>query len=48
MYDVYEIRLIDLCLAPMCAVGKTLAFGGKMSEGFADIENQCFIARVDA
>ena len=52
MYDAYEISMENfhklICvLAPMCAVGQT-AFGGKMSRGFADIESQCFIARIDA
>lgn len=52
LFDKYELSFDNfhklICdLAPMCAVGQT-AFGGKMSRGFADIESQCFIARVDA
>jgi hypothetical protein len=52
LFDKYEISFDKfhnlICdLAPMCAVGQTV-FGGKMSRGFADVESQCFIARVDA
>ena len=52
LFDVYEIsmdsfhRLIS-DLAPMCEVGQS-PLSGKKSRGFADIENACFIARVDA
>ena len=52
MYDVYEISMESfhklICgLAPMCEVGQS-PLSGKKSRGFADIENACFIARVDA
>ena len=52
MYDVYEISMESfhklICgLAPMCEVGQS-PLSGKKSRGFADIERQCFIARVDA
>ena len=52
MYDAYEISMENfhklICvLAPMCEVGQSPLSGEKF-RGFADIENACFIARVDA
>ena len=52
LFDKYEISFDKfhklICdLAPMYEVGQS-PLSGKKSRGFADIENACFIARVDA
>jgi len=44
-FDKFHNLICDL--APMCEVGQS-PLSGKKSRGFADIENSCFIARVDA
>ena len=51
LFDEYEISMdcfhkLICKLAPMCEVGQS-PLSGKKSLGFADIENACFIARVD-
>ena len=51
LFDEYEISMdcfhkLICKLAPMCEVGQS-PLSGKKSRGFADIENSCFIARVD-
>ena len=51
LFDEYEISMDSfhklICkLAPMCEVGQS-PLSNKKYRGFADIENSCFIARVD-
>lgn len=52
LFDVYEISMDSFHklisdLAPMCEVGQS-PLTNERSRGFADVENQCWIARVDA
>ncbi len=52
LFEMYEISFdkfheLISTLAPMCEVGQS-PLSGKKFRGFADIENACFIARVDA
>lgn len=52
LWDVYEISMDSfhklICgLAPMCEVGQSPITGEKL-RGFADVAEQCWIARVDA
>lgn len=52
LFDVYEISMDSfhrlICdLAPMCEVGHS-PLTHERFRGFADVANQCWIARVDA
>lgn len=49
MYEISFDKFHELIspLAPMCEVGQSPLSGGKF-RGFADVANQCWIARVDA
>ncbi len=52
LFDVYEISIDSfhrlICdLAPMCEVGQS-PLTNERFRGFADVANQCWIARVDA